>query len=355
MNRRKFLQHGFYLTAGLGALDRLAGAPVNPAAPDSAGAGRVPIVMDTYEPLGVAIEEWQQGGINVVLRDVMNWKDSPPLELKVAMAPGKVWETPPPGMNIWNNARPEAEMIQLVLQGINEVRRHLERNPDRLALALTTEDVTSIVQSGRIAVILMIKSAWINHDLSVLETYYRLGVRVTALCHGAAPDWADSSFETNPRPGLTEFGRQVVRECNRLGLLVDLSHASDQTAWDMLAATTQPVIATHAQCRVIVNSTRSTSDDLLRATAKNGGLTGIIVGNQTRALEIDELDHAVKISGIDHVGVCSHSVGLSLWTGVRETLRTRGYGDEAIAKVLGGNFLRIFGATMGKPASGASG
>ena len=151
----------------------------------------------------------------------------------------------------------------------------MRRHPDAVELALRSSDVKRIAGAGKIAVIPMLNAGWIDNDLAVLRMYHRMGIRVFALTHIAAFDWVDSSGELNSKTGLSDFGRDVVRECNRIGMLVDVSHASDQAFWDTIRTSSKPIIATHSGCRALCYVQRNLTDKMLRALADNGGVVSI--------------------------------------------------------------------------------
>src|SRR5262249_51397625 len=118
----------------------------------------------------------------------------------------------------------------------------------------------------------------IADDLAVLRMYHRMGVRSMTLAHFRSNNWADSSTDKPRNNGLSDFGKEVVREMNRLGMIVDISHVSDKTLYDALAVTTNPVIASHSSCRALSDVPRNMTDDMIRALGKNGGVIGINVG-----------------------------------------------------------------------------
>jgi membrane dipeptidase len=273
-------------------------------------------------------------------------------------------------------------------------------------IALTAADVEQIVRSGRIAAILTVEGGHqIDDDLGVLRTYYRLGIRSMTLTHFRNTEWADSSTDKPVHNGLTDFGRDIVREMNRLGMMVDVSHVSDKTFYDALAISTKPIIATHSSCRALSDVPRNMTDDMLRALAKNGGVVGINFGEgflnpkdaeklkaQIRAITAEpdltgkaldayaaqeyrkdlkrapvaatvedaanHIDHAVKVAGVDHVGIGSDFDGISgppnglddisRVPALRAALRKRGYSDEDLRKIFGGNTLRVMREVVGK-------
>src|SRR4029077_16988563 len=157
--------------------------------------------------------------------------------------------------------------------------RVVDANPDKIELAYNASDIIRIHKSGRISALLTIESGHaIADDLGVLRMFYRLGVRSMTLVHFRNNNWADSSTDEPRHNGLTEFGKQVVREMNRLGMIVDISHVSDKTFYDALAVSTKPVIASHSSCRALSDVPRNMTDDMIRALAKNGGVISIHFG-----------------------------------------------------------------------------
>jgi membrane dipeptidase len=245
----------------------------------------------------------------------------------------------------------------------------------------------------------------IEDDLRVLDIYSRLGVRYMTLTHTANTDWADSSGDQPKWTGLTDLGKQVVERMNRLGMMVDISHVSDKTFYDGLAVSKAPVIASHSSCRALCNVPRNMSDDMIRALAKNGGVMDInfysgflsqAYADANKKVEkqlnaelaaararyasqgkrlpypeeqkiersvlkdlpapsytaiADHIDHAVQVGGVDHVGLGSDFDGIDsapvgmedvskLPDLVRELAR-RGYSEQDLKKILGGNLLRV--------------
>jgi len=300
-----------------------------------------------------------------------------------------------------------SEAVRRTLDLRDAMQGLFDAHPDQIALALTAADIESITKSGRIAVVLTIEGGHqIADDLGVLRMYYRLGIRSMTLTHFRNTDWADSSTDQPAHNGLTDFGRQVVREMNRLGMLVDVSHVSDKTFYDVLAVSNKPVMATHSSCRAISDIPRNMTDDMLRALAKNGGVVGINFGegflnpqdaellktairniayhepaltgaaldayaaeefhrdmvsklsNATIADAVAHIEHVTRIAGIDHVGIGSDFDGISAvpkglediskMPALRAALRNKGYSDEQIRKIFGGNTLRVLRQVLGK-------
>src|SRR3954464_15212476 len=172
-----------------------------------------------------------------------------------------------------------AEAIRRTLDLRDAMQRLFDTHPEMIALALTAADVERITSNGRIAAIPTVEGGHqIDDDLAVLRMYHRLGVRSMTLTHFRNTDWADASTDKPAHNGLTAFGKEVVREMNRLGMIVDISHVSDKTFFDTLEISTKPVIASHSSCRALSDVPRNMTDDMLKALAKNGGVVGINFG-----------------------------------------------------------------------------
>lgn len=296
-------------------------------------------------------------------------------------------------------ARRSMDMIDTVYQ---QVHRH----PDQLELATTAADIRRAKKQGKIAALMGIEGGHaIEDSLHLLRIFYKLGVRYMTLTHTNTNDWADSSGDPNDKnvkhhSGLTDFGKDVVREMNRLGMMVDISHVSDKTFYDAIAVSKAPIIASHSSCRAICNQPRNMTDDMLRTLSKNGGVVMINFydgfldpkkeefskretryedelfkkypgepskvekemnkwradnspGETPLSVLIDHIDHAVKVAGIDHVGLGSDFDGvpfnglpegmkdISMLPNITYELLKRGYSDQAVKKILGENFLRV--------------
>jgi membrane dipeptidase len=300
-----------------------------------------------------------------------------------------------------------SEAVRRVLQLRDAMQRVLDRNPQKIELALTATDIQRIQRAGKIAAVLTVESGHaIADDLAVLRMLHKLGIRSMTLVHFRNNNWCDSSTDRPRHNGLTDFGKEVVREMDRIGMIVDISHVSDKAFYDALAVTKKPVIASHSSCRALSEFARNMSDDMLRAVARNGGVVGINFGggflNQKDAAEtrksiddrgaleprvqgkalddyaakewesgylkmqptastIDDvvahIDHVVKIAGIDHVGIGSDFDGIrtvprgvedvSKMPQVTAALLRRGYKADDILKILGGNHLRVLRAVTG--------
>ncbi|MEK6333859.1 MAG: dipeptidase [Acidobacteriota bacterium] len=290
------------------------------------------------------------------------------------------------------------------LDMIDAVYRAVERHPKDLMLATTAADIRRAKREGKIACLMGIEGGHaIENSLPTLREFYRLGVRYMTLTWNNTNDWADAGRGEKKHNGLSDFGKEVVREMNRLGMLVDVSHVSDKTMSDALDVSTAPVIASHSSARALSNVPRNIPDDLLRKIAKNGGVVQInfysyfidakTVGPQSdergqklRAQQealtqkyrddperlseegdkleaqnplpplplsklIDHIDHVVKVAGIDHVGLGPDFDGandfpqgardVSTFPNITYELLKRGYSEQAIRKILGENLLRV--------------
>lgn len=270
------------------------------------------------------------------------------------------------------SARRALEMIDGVYE---QVRRH----PESLEMAGTVADIRRIRRAGKIATLMGIEGGHaIEDSLAALRLFYRLGVRYMTLTHTNTNNWADSaggiSIAGEKRHnGLSDFGKEVVREMNRLGMMVDISHIGDKTFWDVIEITQSPVIASHSSARALTNVPRNLSDEMLRAIAKNGGVVMVNFYNgfinteyarpgmpkPTRPAETATMDmlmqhfeHLIKVAGIDHVGIGSDFDGIEglAPTGMEDVsklpnityeLLKRGYSESDVRKVLGENLLRV--------------
>ena len=290
------------------------------------------------------------------------------------------------------------------LEMISAVYDCVDANPDYAALAFTPDEAAEHARDGLISVFMgMENGAPIQQSLSLLRTFYRLGVSYLTLTHNGDNDIADSAAEGIRWHGLSPFGKQVVAEMNELGMMVDLSHASDETFWDVLRVSQAPVVATHSCCRALCPHRRNLTDEMLKALGESGGYVGInfypafLSGRflsdpkdaalfdeaeqveatfiadpsdegRIRAWErmqdrletlwrpgvrevVDHIDHAVEIAGIDHVGIGSDYDGIlvppeglenvSMIGRIFDEMRRRGYSEEEVSKVAGENLLAV--------------
>ena len=334
-------------------------------------------VVDAYSAL-VDIEELQRGRINVVIQALG------PEELFVQEEPQEPADEPPRGVRSWLPVFQGDELVERIKIGIDEHLRFAKAHEDYIEVAFAENDVRRIVAAGKIAMVLMLVSGYIADSLDVLKEFHQLGVRVMCPSHLAATAWADSSAELNDPPGLTDFGRDVIRTCNEIGVMVDLAHCSDYTCRDTLAVANRPVIATHTKVRAITGSLRDMSDDVLRGVADTGGVACVLAstprtGEERHAarrkrdrdlvdryrdpfelaaakladaqvwstkLDIETIDHAVDVAGIEHVGLSSHAQSVPQWKEYTEALVEHGYSEGDAAKILGENVLRVLGETV---------
>ncbi|HQR35513.1 MAG TPA: dipeptidase, partial [Blastocatellia bacterium] len=231
----------------------------------------------------------------------------------------------------------EGGAARRALDMIDGVYEQVRRHPKDLEMAFTVADIRRIRRTKKIAALMGIEGGHaIEDSLSALRQFYKLGIRYMTLTHTNTNNWADSAGGIGNPPekrhgGLSDFGREVVSEMNRLGMMVDISHVGDETFWDVIELTKSPVIASHSSCRALTNVPRNLTDDMLKAVAKNGGVVMINFYNgfinteyakpgepvptktaQTATLEMlmAHFDHAIKVAGVDHVGIGSDFDGV---------------------------------------------
>jgi len=283
-----------------------------------------------------------------------------------------------------------------VTEQIDIVHRMIDRYPNDLELALNADDVTRIVKSGKVASLIGIEGGIaIENDLAQLRAFHKLGARYMTLTHNSTLDWADAATDTPKHGGLSPFGERVVREMNRLGMLVDISHVSEGTMDDVLRVSEAPVIASHSSAFALAPHPRNVPDAILKRLRKNGGVvmvnffSGFVVPEYARQMNAarkelkakytdpkafaaayqdwfksnklprgtipmvaDHIDHIVKVAGIDHVGIGSDFDGITAWPvglddvasypRLTEELLKRNYSEADVHKILGGNVLRAF-------------
>jgi len=296
-----------------------------------------------------------------------------------------------------------AEAVTALLEQIDRVHRFVARYPDSLELALTADDVVRIHGKGKIASLIGLEGGHcINNSLAVLRMSHALGARYMTLTHVKNNDWADAGTDKPLHHGLTSFGGEVVREMNRLGMMVDLSHVSDQTMLAALKISRAPVMCSHSGARALCRHARNVPDDLLKLIAASGGmvmaaflpaylteperlddeavnhemarLTELHAGDPSRIanaftewrkanpapckttlLDVaDHIDHIREVAGIDHVGIGSDFDGfknppmgledVSCFPALLAELQKRGYSESDLKKVAGENILRVMRA-----------
>jgi len=306
------------------------------------------------------------------------------------------------GTQFWSVYVPSSlsdlEAMQVQLEQINIAHRIIDLYPEDLMLATSVSDIDEAFEQGRIASLLGMEGGHtIVNSLGALRSYYDLGVRYMTLTHFHSNDWADSATDTPRHEGITEFGREVVREMNRLGMLVDLSHVSTNTMNDVLDITAAPVIYSHSSARALTNHARNVPDGVLQRLPKNGGVVMVTfipayVSEERREWEdgmipllkdtttdaeweqigigyreehgeppiatlsqvADHIEHVAVVAGIDHVGIGSDFYGATgdeLIQGLEDVskfpdlvaeLIRRGWSTAELAKLTRGNLLRVF-------------
>lgn len=300
-----------------------------------------------------------------------------------------------------------AKAKDAALKELSAIRLMCQKYPALVGLATLPEDAYRLEKEGKSAAYIGMENGYpVGKTLANIEEYYNQGVRYLTLCHSRDNDICDSSTDRqNPEDnGLSDFGKQVVAECNRLGLMVDVSHISDKSFFDVLKATKAPVIASHSSCRAVCDSPRNLSDEMIRALAANGGVVQICFVSsylktpkpnpeREKALKemqarygsmrevkdeavlekireeydainekfpgeratvkdlVGHIDHVVKVAGIDYVGIGTDFDGgggvegcndVSQMFRVTEELVRRGYSEKDIEKIWGGNVMRVF-------------
>lgn len=296
--------------------------------------------------------------------------------------------------------------VQATLEQIDIVRQMVERYPRDLEMAYTAADIRRIKRSGRIASLIGIEGGHqIDNSLAVLRQMYQAGARYMTLTHSGNTDWADSATDHPKHDGLSPFGREVVREMNRLGMLVDLSHVAPSTMRAALEVSEAPIIYSHSSARALVDHPRNVPDDILQRVARNGGVVmvnfypgyvsaarnrwdadltaekarydsppfaGLYIGQPERAAAAlnawkvdhpapevtladvaDHIEHIRKVAGIEHVGLGSDFdgvpevptglEGVDKYPALLAELARRGWSDDELAKVAGENLLRVLG------------
>lgn len=290
---------------------------------------------------------------------------------------------------------------------IEAVRNLAATHPETWEVATTADDVRRVAPSGKIAALMGLEGGYaIDDKIENVKRYYDMGVRYMSPAWSVSTSWAGSSGDAaGETRGLNEFGKQVIGEMNRLGMMIDVSHVSDKTFWDIVNTSTKPVVATHSGCRAIANVPRNLTDEMIRALAKTGGVVNVIFYPEhiepgwsakkkrvdaeiaplvQRASEqeqgnvaqkklardrvrfeeylkrlppvhvsriADHIDHIVKLVGVDHVGIGSDFDGVQAvptdmksvadLPNLTKELLRRGYSASDVEKILGGNMLRV--------------
>lgn len=351
------------------------------------------ILIDGHNDLPWVIREWAEAPMDVEKYDL---RKSAPHEtdlarLRAGGVGAQFWSVYVPGEIGSGFARVQLEQIDIA-------RRMIARYPEALELALTADDVERIHRSGRIASLLGMEGHVLENSLGALRAYYDLGARYLTLTHNVTLDWADAALDEPRHGGLTRFGEEVVHEMNRLGMLVDLSHVSPDTAKDALAVAEAPVIFSHSCARALVDHPRNVPDDVLSRVPANGGVVmvtfiqafvsqaardwwapleeqtkGVAVDAEYQRLQreyvaahgeapratlaqvADHIEHVRRVAGVDHVGIAGDFWGsgddvtegledVSKYPYLFAELIRRGWSDADLRKLAGENVLRVLRA-----------
>lgn len=265
---------------------------------------------------------------------------------------------------IWQGKRDEAssrKAVEKTTHLIQSIYQEVEKHKDYCGIAITEEDLIRLKSEGKKAFFIGIENGYaIGKDLKNIEKFKQLGVNYITLCHSYDNDICHSSTHTeDATKGLTPFGREVVKEMNRLGIMIDVSHASEGTFWEVIKESKRPIIASHSSARALCDHDRNLTDEQLRALAQNGGvaqlclLDAYINKDRSAATVCDaanHLDHMIKVAGIDHVGVGTDFDGGGGLRGckgdndlINLTIKMieKGYTEEDLKKIWGGNLLRV--------------
>jgi membrane dipeptidase len=344
-------------------------------------------LVDGHNDLPWTLREIVDGDLSRVdLRQRGATLDTDIPRLREGRVAGQFWSVfIPPGMS--NPARTQLEQIELA-------RRMIDAYPDAFLLATRAEDFERARQQGKIASFLGMENGQaLENSLGTLRAYYALGVRYMTLTHGKNTDWGDSATDTAVHGGLTPFGREVVREMNRLGMLVDISHVSPDVMRQVLDLSEAPVVFSHSNARAVVDHRRNVPDDVLARMAKNGGVVmvnfippfvsketaawgqalenGMVNAKTTAEMEqltkdhaavhgpapiatlvqvADHIEHVARVAGHDHVGIGSDFYGsadmpagladVSRFPDLFAELIRRGWSDADLEKLAGGTVIR---------------
>ncbi len=258
--------------------------------------------------------------------------------------------------------------LRRLVQMLDAFTLEVERYPDQIAVATSHREITRTVKDGKIAAVITVEGGEpLEGSVEALRTIYRLGVRSLTLTHFPRNELGDGSG-SDSGSHLTDFGVEVVQEMNRLGMLVDISHINETGFWDVIKQSSDPVVATHSNCKALCSHHRNLTDDQIKALAEKGGVMnlsfcagfikdGIGFGDPDALKKVtvedwlDHLDHAVELVGTSHVGVGSDLDGgcgfpglddITKFPSLTEGMVSRGYSDEDIRKILGANDLRVF-------------
>ncbi|MCX6648191.1 MAG: dipeptidase [Candidatus Bathyarchaeota archaeon] len=255
--------------------------------------------------------------------------------------------------------------LRTAMEMIEAFYTECEKYPKLVQPVTTYAEVMQANEEGRIAAMLSIEGAdVIEGRLSMLRVYHRLGVRMVGLVHSLRNLLADGVADTRTKGGLSRLGVEVVEELNRLGMIVDVSHLSDAGFWDVLEASKDPIVASHSNSRAVCSHPRNMTDEMIKALAEKGGVMGMnfapdFVHKTKPSVEtlVDHIDHIVDLVGPEHVGLGSDFDGIpatpagledaSKMPAITEELVKRGYSEEYIRLILGGNHLRLIKKVVG--------
>ena len=353
------------------------------------------VVVDTHDD---TTQRFLDGGFDISARNATGSIDIPRMK---EGGLGAIF------FSIWMSSKvtgPEA--VKRAIDQLDAVREQVGAHSKDLMLVTTADGIRDAHKQGKIAALIGVEGGhMIASDLGVLRTYAALGARYMTLTHSGNCEWADSSTDKAAHNGLTEFGKDVVKEMNRLGMIVDISHVSDKTFADVLEASKAPVFASHSSCRAICDAPRNMSDEMMRELAAKGGVIQVnyhvgFLSQEFRNAEkahpewekaiglevqkrcgdregcqmiegdrvtreyvqrgdlprvdwtkiIEHIDHAVKVAGIDHVGLGSDFDGANMPFGmedaaslpkITQALVEKGYSESDVRKILGENTLRL--------------
>lgn len=268
----------------------------------------------------------------------------------------------------------EDEAATKVLEMLARVYDALDVYSEQAALALTPEDALRNKEKGLVSIFLgMENGSPIHKSLPLLRQFYRMGVRYMTLTHNGDNEIADSAAQGTRWHGLSPFGREVVDEMNRLGMIVDVAHVSDETFYDVIKCSKAPIVSTHSCCRALASHRRNMTDDMIRTLADHGGVIQInfypvflsdlyasfyeVKGEKASPRPgvsdvVNHIDHAVKVGGIEHVGIGTDFDGIEITPKgledisklpkVFDQLKRKGYSEDQIELIAGKNFLRVF-------------
>ena len=346
-------------------------------------------LIDGHNDLPWVIREYRQAPRDVEAYDLRQRtpQDTDLPRLRAGQVGAQFWSVYIPGeIKAEGYARVQLEQIDIA-------RRVIARYPESLVLALTADEIEAAFKQGKIASLLGMEGGHaIENSLGALRAYYLLGVRYMTLTHNVTLDWADAALDKPRHDGLTAFGKEVVREMNRLGMLIDLSHVSPRVMSDALTASAAPVIFSHSSARALTDHKRNVPDSILARLSKNGGavmvtfipdfvsqavadweaslakrLQGVPAAEQPRVRAeyaaqtprpkatlrhvADHFEHVRKVAGIDHVAVGSDFWGggdmpegledVSKFPYLFAELIRRGWSDAELKKLAGENMLRV--------------